>query len=53
MAAKGINLYAYDESLANQLMLSPMVENNTDNHKTATVSIGIIKKRPFLQRKED
>ena len=28
------------ESLANRLMLSPMVEDNTDNHETAfTVSI--------------
>ncbi|CGE68734.1 bifunctional 3,4-dihydroxy-2-butanone-4-phosphate synthase/GTP cyclohydrolase II [Streptococcus pneumoniae] len=38
--AKGLICMPMSESLANQLMLSPMVENNTDNHKTAfTVSI--------------
>ena len=33
--AKGLICMPMSESLANQLMLSPMVENNTDNHKTA------------------
>lgn len=38
--AKGLICMPMSESLANQLMLSPMVENNTDNHETAfTVSI--------------
>ena len=38
--AKGLICMPMSERLANQLMLSPMVENNTDNHKTAfTVSI--------------
>ena len=38
--AKGLICMPMSESLANRLMLSPMVENNTDNHETAfTVSI--------------
>ena len=38
--AKGLICMPMSESLANQLMLFPMVENNTDNHETAfTVSI--------------
>lgn len=38
--AKGLICMPMSESLANQLMLPPMVENNTDNHETAfTVSI--------------
>ena len=38
--AKGLICMPMSESLANRLMLSPMVEKNTDNHETAfTVSI--------------
>ena len=38
--AKGLICMPMSESLANRLMLSPMVEDNTDNHETAfTVSI--------------
>ena len=38
--AKGLICMPMSESLANRLMLPPMVENNTDNHETAfTVSI--------------
>lgn len=33
--AKGLICMPMSESLANRLMLSPMVENNTDNHETA------------------
>lgn len=38
--AKGLICMPMSEALANKLMLSPMVEKNTDNHETAfTVSI--------------
>ena len=38
--AKGLICMPMSEKLAKQLMLAPMVENNTDNHETAfTVSI--------------
>lgn len=38
--AKGLICMPMNESLAKQLMLTPMVESNTDNHETAfTVSI--------------
>lgn len=38
--AKGLICMPMSEGIANKLMLSPMVENNTDNHETAfTVSI--------------
>ena len=38
--ARGLICMPMSENLANKLMLSPMIENNTDNHQTAfTVSI--------------
>ena len=41
--AKGLICMPMSESLANRLMLSPMVEDNTDNHETAfTVSIDCV-----------
>lgn len=53
--AKGLICMPMSESLANRLMLSPMVEDNTDNHKLPLQFLLIIRilQQVFLPKKED